>query len=122
MELHELHKIVDLGEWWENETGLPIPLGGIIARRSLGDVITGKINTVIRSSIEYAFLNRSEPMKYIQMHSQELSPDIINQHINLYVNEYSIDVGDDGERAANELIKRATDAGIMRKVEGSIFI
>lgn len=119
---HGLSKIVDLGEWWEGETGLPIPLGGIIARRSLGNALTGKINAIIRSSIEYASSNRSEPMAYIQQHSQELSPDIINQHINLYVNEYSFDIGDDGEKAAIELLMRAADAGIIQKVEGSIFI
>ena len=119
---HGLSKIVDLGEWWEGETGLPIPLGGIIARRSLGNALTKNINTIIRSSIKYASSNRSEPMAYIQQHSQELSPDIINQHINLYVNEYSFDIGDDGEKAAIELLMRAADAGIIQKVEGSIFI
>ncbi len=119
---HGLSKIVDLGEWWEGETGLPIPLGGIIARRSFGNVLTGKINTILRSSIDYASSNRSEPMAYIQQHSQELSPDIINQHINLYVNEYSFDIGDDGEKAAIELLMRAADAGIIQKVKGSIFI
>jgi 1,4-dihydroxy-6-naphthoate synthase len=119
---HGLRKIVDLGEWWESETGLPIPLGGIIARRSLGNALTKNINTIIRSSIKYASSNRSEPMAYIQQHSQELSPDIINQHINLYVNEYSFDIGDDGEKAAIELLMRAADAGIIQKVEGSIFI
>ena len=120
--LYGLHKIVDLGEWWEGETGLPIPLGGIIARRSLGYELTGRINSIIKTSIEYAYSHRSEPMNYIQENSQELSSDIINQHINLYVNDYSFDIGDDGEKAARELLLRAANAGIMQKVKGNIFI
>src|SRR4030066_999703 len=102
-----LKQIVDLGEWWEKQTGHLIPLGGIIAKRSLGEGLNKKINKTIKSSIEYAFSNRSEPMDYIKKHSQELSDEVINQHINLYVNNYSLDVGQDGEKAVIALLSRA---------------
>jgi 1,4-dihydroxy-6-naphthoate synthase len=108
-----LREIMDLGDWWEKETGFPIPLGGIIAKRSLGDDVHKIINRTIRQSISYAFNNRTEPLSYIKEHSQELSDDVINQHINLYVNDYSIDVNNEGERAITELFTRAEGAGII---------
>lgn len=117
-----LKKIIDLGEWWEKETGLPIPLGGIIAKRVFGEGLNKKINKTIRKSVEYAFSNRAEPMDYIKKHSQELSEDVINQHINLYVNDYSLDVGQDGEKAVSELLLRAEDAGIIPKIKQEIFV
>lgn len=117
-----LKPVIDLGEWWEKQTGLPIPLGGIIAKRSLGEGLNKKANTTIRKSIEYAMSNRNEPMDYIKTHSQELSEDVINQHINLYVNAYSVDVGEEGEKAVNELLSRAESAGFIPKLKQPIFI
>ena len=117
-----LKKIIDLGEWWEKQTGLPIPLGGILAKRTLGEGLYKKINKLVKASIEYAFSNRAEPMDYIKKHSQELSDDVINQHINLYVNDYSLDVGQDGEKAVNALLSRAEEAGIIPKVKQGIFV
>ncbi len=117
-----LKQIVDLGEWWEKQTGHLIPLGGIIAKRSLGEGLNKKINKTIKSSIEYAFSNRSEPMDYIKKHSQELSDEVINQHINLYVNNYSLNVGQDGEKAVIALLSRAEEAGIIPKVKQEIFV
>lgn len=119
--LYGLKQIIDLGEWWEKQTGLPIPLGGIIAKYSLGEGLNKKINKIIKSSIEYAFNNRAEPMNYIKQYSQELSEDVINQHINLYVNDYSLDVGQEGEKAVTELLLRAGDAGIIPRVKQPIF-
>ncbi|MBI5050071.1 MAG: 1,4-dihydroxy-6-naphthoate synthase [Nitrospirae bacterium] len=117
-----LKKIIDLGEWWEKETGLPIPLGGIIAKHSLGEGLNKKINKIIKASIEYAFSSRAEPMDYIKKHSQELSEEVINQHINLYVNDYTLDLGNEGEKAVNELLRRAEEAGIVPKVKQGIFV
>jgi 1,4-dihydroxy-6-naphthoate synthase len=116
-----LRKVIDLGEWWEEETGQLIPLGGIIARRSLGKDLSA-INATIRASIEYALSNRSEPMRYIRNHAQELSQDVIEQHINVYVNSFSLDVGDEGERAAQELLTRASEAGIIPEIVGPVFL
>ncbi|RJQ50697.1 MAG: 1,4-dihydroxy-6-naphthoate synthase [Nitrospiraceae bacterium] len=107
-----LKQIIDLGEWWEKETDLPIPLGCIIAKKSIDDRLHEKINSLIRQSVEYAFSHRPETMKYIKLHSQELSDDVINQHINLYVNDFSLDIGAEGEKAVRELLSRAEDAGV----------
>jgi len=117
-----LKKIIDLGEWWEDETGLLIPLGGIIAKRSLGRDLHKKINDIIKSSIEYALLHPSEPMEYIKKYSQELSDNVIKQHIDLYVNKYSLDIGDDGESAVKEFFHRAEEAGIIPKSKEPLFI
>ncbi len=117
-----LKSIADLGEWWEKETGLPIPLGGIIAKHSLGSSMNQSVNELLKQSVEYAFANRSEPMSYIQGHSRELSENVINQHIDLYVNNFSIDVGPKGEKAVNELIARAEDSGIIPKIKQPVFI
>jgi len=112
-----LKQVLDLGEWWEKATGLPIPLGCIIAKQSLGEGMNKNINALIRQSVEYAFKNRSEPTDYIKKNSQELSDEVINRHIDLYVNDYSLDIGQDGEKAVKELLFRAEDAGIIPKAK-----
>ncbi|RJQ14242.1 MAG: 1,4-dihydroxy-6-naphthoate synthase [Nitrospiraceae bacterium] len=117
-----LKKLIDLGDWWEGETGRPIPLGGIIAKKALGSTLNNTINTLIRQSVEYAFNHRSESMEYIKQHSQELSEEVINQHINLYVNDYSLDLGEEGEKAVLELFSRAEEAGIIPKTGQPVFI
>jgi 1,4-dihydroxy-6-naphthoate synthase len=101
-----LEKIVDLGEWWENETGLLIPLGGIIAKKSFGSSTIKTIENLIRASVEYSMLHREEAMLFIKKYSQELSDDVILKHISLYVNDYTLDIGDEGKAALNELILR----------------
>jgi len=111
-----LKQVLDLGEWWGKDTGLPIPLGCIIAKQALGESMNKRINSLIRQSVEYAFQNRNEPTGYIKKHSQELSDEVINKHIDLYVNDYSFDIGQDGERAVRELLSRAEDAGIIPKI------
>jgi len=104
-----LIKLVDLGEWWETETGLPIPLGGIIARKSLGPAIQ-TIQELIRESIIYSMDHRQEAMPFIKRYSQELSDTVINNHIDLYVNDFSVNMGEEGLAALNELLKRAKAA------------
>ncbi len=108
-----LTQIIDLGDWWEKETGLPIPLGGIIAKKSLGLPTIKTIESLIRASVEYSMLHRKDAMPFIKKYSQELSDDVIFKHISLYVNDYTIDMGDNGEAALNELLKRAK--GVPKK-------
>lgn len=110
-----LHKILDLGAWWDTETGLPIPLGGIIAKRELGKDLIRKIETDIRASLEYAFANSAEPKAYIKKHSQELADSVIEQHIGLYVNDYSLDIGEDGIRAVEGLFRMSEEKGIIKR-------
>lgn len=116
-----LKKIIDLGEWWEKETGLPIPLGCIIAKRSLGIDVISKVERLIMESVLYAISRRDEPVKYIKEHSQELDDSVIAEHINLYVNDYSIDIGDEGIRAVRKLLDMAEERGIIKKSSVPIF-
>ncbi len=117
-----LHKVIDLGAWWEKVTGAPIPLGGIIAKQSTGEATNRKINDIIKESVTYAFSHRQEPLPYIKKHAQELSEEVINQHIDLYVNDFTLDAGPEGERAVIELITRSEDAGIIPKSGLPVFM
>lgn len=105
-----LSSIIDLGDWWEKETGLPIPLGGIIAKKNLGPKIE-VIEDLIRRSVEYSFSHREETMPFIKKHSQELSEVVINSHIGLYVNDFTMDMGDKGLSSLKELLRRAESVG-----------
>jgi 1,4-dihydroxy-6-naphthoate synthase len=117
-----LRKVIDLGDWWEQETGYPIPLGGIFARRGLGLELITKVEGYLKRSIEYAFAHGQESVSYIKRHAQELEDEVINQHIKLYVNHYSLDIGESGERAVKELFRRAEGQGIMKSSNKSLFI
>ncbi|EZH65069.1 1,4-dihydroxy-6-naphthoate synthase [Bacillaceae bacterium JMAK1] len=107
-----LHKLVDLGEWWEEDTGAPIPLGAIIAKKGLDHE---KIESWIRQSVDYAFEHPNSSKDYVMEHAQEMSEDVARSHINLYVNEFTKDLGDDGYKAIRELLLRAADEGIVPK-------
>ena len=117
-----LKRVIDLGEWWEEETGLPIPLGCIIAKRSLGIELIEKLERLIRESVQYAKSRRDEPVKYIKEHSQELDDSVIDEHIKLYVNDYSIDIVDDGIRAVKKLLDMAEERGTIKKSSKPLFI
>ena len=100
---HGLHKAVDLGDWWTNETGLPVPLAGICARSDLDDEITAAAEQAIRASVQYAFDHPEASREYVQANAQEMSPAVQAQHIALYVNQFSLDIGDAGMRAIARL-------------------
>ena len=101
-----LTKLLDLGDYWEMKTGLPIPLGGIVARKSLDDRTIEKIDALIRKSVEFAYANHYEQLTdYVKQHSQEMSEDVMRQHINLYVNEFSIDLAKNGWSAVNKFLE-----------------
>jgi 1,4-dihydroxy-6-naphthoate synthase len=117
-----LHKLLDLGEWWEGESGLPIPLGGIVARRSLGAGTIAIIERALRSGVEYARNNPAAATSYIREHSQEMSAEVCAAHISLYVNDFSADLGEEGERAIAELLRRAGNSGIIPASDASLFI
>jgi 1,4-dihydroxy-6-naphthoate synthase len=117
-----LEKIVDLGEYWENTTGALIPLGGIIIKRSLPMETIQKVNRVLRKSIEYAFQNPNEPLNYMQEHSQEMDESVMRQHVDLYVNKYSIDLGAEGKDAISQMFNLAQEKGIIPTITKSIFI
>ena len=103
---HGLHKAVDLGDWWTNETGLPVPLAGICARTDLDADTMAAAERAIRESVQYAFDHPDASREYVQANAQEMSPSVQAQHIALYVNQFSLDIGDAGMRA----IARLTEA------------
>lgn len=118
---YDLVKLIDLGEWWEDETGLPIPLGGILAKRGLGAEVIGKIDHILKESIEYAFQNRSRTREYIKSNAQELDDDVIDQHIQLYVNDYTLDIGD-GINAVEKFLEIAQELRLIPHSDEPIFI
>ena len=101
---HGLVKVVDLGDWWERDTGLPVPLAAICARADLDPATVAAAESAIRASVHYAFDHREASRAYVRAHSQEMSDAVCDQHIKLYVNELSVDVGDDGLKAIARLV------------------
>jgi 1,4-dihydroxy-6-naphthoate synthase len=121
-EARGLKKIIDLGEYWETQTAAPIPLGGIVVRRSLPDDVKRKVNRVVRRSVEYALANRAASLPYVRQHAQEMSEEVMYRHIDLYVNDYSIDLGDEGKRAVETLFGKARATGIIPPVSHGLFL
>jgi 1,4-dihydroxy-6-naphthoate synthase len=105
-----LQALVDLGEWWEQDTGLPIPLGAILARRSLDQPA---LASVVRSSVEYAWAHPTASAQYVAAHADEMSPEVQAQHIALYVNEFTRELGEEGYGAASALLDRAYKEGLV---------
>ncbi len=99
-----LKKITDLGDYWEQETDVPIPLGGIVIKRSFETALQKEVEGLIKKSIEYAFASYPEINDYIRKYSQEMSEDVMRKHIDLYVNNYSLELGDSGEKAVLKLM------------------
>jgi len=117
-----LKKNIDLGEYWEKTTGTLIPLGGIIIKRDLPEETIQKVNRLLRKSIEYAFKNPTSPLAYMQANAQEMDDEVMMQHVELYVNKYSIDLGFEGREAISQMFNLAQEKGIIPKIEHSIFV
>jgi len=117
-----LKRIVDLGEFWEAETGSPIPLGGIVVRRALSVSIKQSVNRVMRRSVEYAFAHRTASLPFVREHAQEMSEEVMYQHIDLYVNPYSIDLGTEGRQAVERLFDRARAAHVIPPIDYALFL
>ncbi len=116
-----LHEVMDLGVWWEEATGHPIPLGGILARRDLGRELIGRIDQALRASVEYAHAHPNEVRDYVRAHAQEMDDQVMQAHIDLYVNHHTLDYGEDGEAAIADLLQRAERAGIAPISELPLF-
>ncbi len=110
---HGLRPIADLGEWWEGESGVPIPLGAVLVRRDLDDATARGIDDAIRRSLAFARKREDAVMPYVRAHAAEMSDDVMRKHIALYVNEYSEDVGEKGLGAVKALYARAAGAGLI---------
>ena len=117
-----LKKIIDMGEWWEKETGAAIPLGGIVMNRKFSKEIIQKVDRVIRKSVEFAFANKKSSLNFVKANAQEMSEEVMYKHIDLYVNKYSVDLGEEGRRAVKVLFQRAVESGIITPAAESIFL
>lgn len=111
--VHGLVKLLDLGEWWESASGLPLPLGAILARRDLGERAIYQLEDAVRESLVYAYAHPDEPKFYIKQHAQELSDEVVQAHIDAYVNPLSLDVGEEGESAVRVLFAKGEEAGLI---------
>jgi 1,4-dihydroxy-6-naphthoate synthase len=109
---HGLVAVADLGDWWEAETDLPVPLAGICARSDLDESTVLAVERAIRSSVEYALARPEASRTYVREHSQELSDEVCDAHIRLYVNDFSVDLGDEGMRAVESLVGRAAEVAV----------
>lgn len=117
-----LHKVMDLGEFWEKETGCAIPLGGIVIRRELAEDVKLKVNRVLQRSVEFAFANPKSGIEFIRSHAQSMDESVMYKHIELYVNKYSIDLDKEGRQAIELLFEKAQNLGIIPKITKDLFL
>ena len=117
-----LHKVMDLGDYWEQETGMPIPLGGILIKRNIDTETQHTVNRLIRKSVEYAFANPEASSDFVRHHAQELDESVRKQHIDLYVNKYSIDLGNLGKQAIRVLFEKGQSAGLISASTEQLFL
>jgi 1,4-dihydroxy-6-naphthoate synthase len=115
-----LTALADLGDWWESETGLPIPLGAILARRSFGAAQISRLGAVVRASVEAAWADPAASRAYVLEHSQEMAPEVVDQHIALYVNSFTAELGEEGYAAITGLLERAVEAGLTGPLSGPL--
>lgn len=117
-----LKKIIDLGEWWEETTNSPTPLGGIIAKRNLDSRLLQKINRVMKRSVQFAFDHPKEALPYIKEYAQEMEEEVMYKHIGLYVNNYTLDLGEKGKKAVETLVEKALGARLIQASSRNLFI
>lgn len=117
-----LHKLADMGEYWENLTDLPIPLGCIVVKRDLPDEVRMKVNRILRRSLEYAYKDSLASFDFVSENAKEMDSTVMNNHIKLFVNEFTLDLGDKGKHAVNELFRIAGEKKIIPPLTKSIFL
>ncbi len=117
-----LKKIIDLGEYWEELAKAPIPLGGIVIKRNFPEELKKKFDRVLRKSVEYAFANPKSSLNFVKANAQEMSEEVMYKHIDLYVNNYSVDLGVEGKRAVKLLFDKAQELRVINKIEEEIFL
>jgi len=111
----------DLGNWWEKETGLPIPLGGIVMKRSYGPALAGSVEAAIQQSLAYYYSHSEEAGAFIKEHAQEMDDEVTRQHIELYVTAETMSLSEEGEEAVRVLLTRARDRGLIPDIDHSLF-
>lgn len=106
-------KVIDLGEWWKAETGLPLPLGGNAIKKSLGPEMIERVSRLLRESIEFGLAHRDEAVRHSMAYARGMQTDLTDRFVGMYVNDYTIEYGDEGRRAVELLLKRGYEAGIL---------
>lgn len=117
-----LAKILDLGSYWEETSGCAIPLGGIVVNRDLPQDLQEKVNRLVRKSVEFAFANPKSAIDFIRQHAQAMEEDVMFKHIDLYVNEYSVNLGTLGRKAIDTLFKTATQNNIIPAISKPLYV
>jgi 1,4-dihydroxy-6-naphthoate synthase len=117
-----LLKVADLGEFWETKTGMAIPLGGIVVNRKLPREVHQKVNRIMKRSVEYAFENPKVSYPFVKHHAQAMEDDVMQRHINLYVNEFTRDLGTGGRKAIETLYREAVENKVISKFREDIFV
>ena len=117
-----LTKIADLGEFWEKLTGLPIPLGAIVVRRDIPEDIALKVNRIIRKSLEYAYKDSFASYRFVTENANDMDSTVMNNHIKLFVNEFTLNLGTRGKEAVNEMFDIAGEKGVVPSLPGRIFL
>ena len=108
-----LHKVIDLGQWWREQTGLPLPLGGNAIRRSLGDEVMVTVTQALRDSIQHALDYREAALEYSMQFARDLDPQMANRFVSMYVNQRTLNYGDDGKEAIRKLLTMGYERGII---------
>src|SRR4051794_39569939 len=108
-----LHKVVDLGQWWFEQTGLPLPLGGNVVRKDLGPELVTRIAQLLKASIVYALEHREEALEYALRFARDLDPALADRFVGMYVNEWTVDYGERGREAVRALLRRGAEAGLV---------
>jgi len=111
-----------LGEYWETTTKFPIPLGGIVVKRSLSKEVKDTLNKVLKESVEFAFANPKSGLDFIRSHAQEMSEEVMYKHIDLYVNKYSVELGAEGRNAITKMFEKAQDLGFIPRSGRKLFL
>jgi 1,4-dihydroxy-6-naphthoate synthase len=117
-----LHKLADMGEYWEQFTGLPIPLGAIVINKNIPGDVALKVNRIVRRSLEYAYKDSFASYDFVAGNAREMDSTVMNNHIKLYVNEYSLDLGNKGKEAITELFRIASGKGVIPQIPERIFL
>ena len=117
-----LRKIADMGQYWEKETGLAIPLGAIVINRSVPENVALKVNRILRRSLEYAYKDSFASYDFVAENAKEMDSSVMNSHIKLYVNEYSLDLGEKGKNAIRGLYRIAGEKGVIPSLPERIFL
>ena len=117
-----LVKIIDLGDYWEKLTGCAIPLGGIVMKRTIPQDVKEKVNRVLKRSVEFAFKNPESGIDFIRLHAQAMDEAVMYKHIELYVNKYSLELGEEGRKAVNILFDTALEKGIIPPINQNLFL